>query len=301
MPVAARRCLVLVALGLGCAPVEDPCQAALSHLAACGDHRGAELLAADCDPELAKEVLDVDCSGASAMGKADGTDSEDGLAATWDRPEVGLLTRGSARGGCQGTLVAPQAVLTAAHCVSFATRTFGVTEGVTFDVRASPEAPVQSFVVAEAKSFGGSQDARAQDVALLRLADAVPAELATPAGIADEDPGSFGTVTYFFNPRSSCRRVDPPGVRLVREVFWWRSLWTCPGDSGGPIFAGALGDRGPVVRLVQGSYGVTLPAPGNGDMFGGPSGVPVELWPALSDPVAMRAQLVATLDAWSAE
>ena len=92
---------------------------------------------------------------------------------TRDRPEIGAITVGN--GFCTATLIRPDVLVTAAHCVGY-----GTAEGRDLGVfRVSGDRGDFSYTINahRAWSQGG---VNARDVALVRLATPVPASVAQP-------------------------------------------------------------------------------------------------------------------------
>jgi V8-like Glu-specific endopeptidase len=174
---------------------------------------------------------------------------------------------------CSGSLVAPDVVLTAGHCLSFGpalgTSAYVFPDGVT---------PSQYLATAYSvhPDFSLARAAYA-DVGVLLLGNAVidvaPVALAsrsprrrargTIVGFGDDGAGGsgvkrVGTVRLRRCPRA-IRRVGVLPGQLSTSVCWHakrRGNDTCPGDSGGPLLV-----DGAVLGVTSGGYGVA-PCPG---------------------------------------
>lgn len=183
--------------------------------------------------------------------------------------EVGLLSmNGSA---CTGTLIRPNVVMTAAHCVefqSFDARSFGqfvISGGASFDMDG-------------ARSF--AQDAGAADIALVHLSEAVPANVAQPARIAGQAPAA-GTQAALYGYGCGDRNNLQDAHQGQKQRYGFnignQTFNLCPGDSGGPSLIEATGE----VFQVNSAYNTV----GGDDIFG--------------DAVALSAQLNQLADTWS--
>lgn len=192
---------------------------------------------------------------------------------TFDRPEIGSINMGG--GFCTATLIRPNVVVTAAHCVDYQTREGG--QLGRFTVQRSAQSK-QEFTITAMISYsrGGVNQ---NDVALLKLSGAVPANVATPTSIAAAKPSNGELVSWY---GYGCGNRNTPGdgntYRKQRLVFnLQQSDNSCPGDSGGPT---VVGTNGGVFRVTSG-YAI----PG-GDIFG--------------DLISRRDQLNRQADEWSA-
>ncbi|HSO35710.1 MAG TPA: trypsin-like serine protease [Labilithrix sp.] len=144
---------------------------------------------------------------------------------------------------CTGTLVAPRAVLTSAHCFPHDKNgDLGTLKDATFVITPEGGGPkrifvLDSFYARDANVFGGG----ATDVALLHVTTAVPANLAAPIPIAARAPRKPERVYQLgYGCQSRSDPYNPAKNPLFGEKQMVSFLWgsdheeTCPGDSGGP-------------------------------------------------------------------
>ena len=146
---------------------------------------------------------------------------------TSEHPEVARLDLNGRL--CTGTLLRPNVVLTAAHCVDYRTG-LGIFGQVIFQAG-------QRYEVVGALSFSASSGA--QDIALLELKSFVPSEVASPASLASRLPASgeiANILGYGCNDRSSMGGGWVGRKQVYRFAVGQTSSHLCPGDSGGPVF-----------------------------------------------------------------
>ncbi len=181
----------------------------------------------------------------AACGEEDGlTDTEaldekirDGVV-TDERPEVGRI------GGCTATLVAPDVIITAAHCVGYGSRT---SPGSYNTFRVTNGGETRRYTVNRYRSF--SRGLGENDICLMSLSEMVPPEFATPAPIARETPAGGTSLTVY---GYGCTRIGGRGDGQKRRATFRegdRAQHVCPGDSGGPTFND---ETGAIARITSG-------------------------------------------------
>ncbi len=186
------------------------------------------------------------------------------------RPEIGFISSDE-HGSCTATLIAADVAITAAHCVDYQTRDeVGDYGWMGLDTATGCKA----YTIDRYWSLG--DDVGVDDLALVHLAEPVPASVATPATLAEARPARDADVTIF--GYGCLERANESGSFEKRSAgaTYQDSRRLCPGDSGGPV---TLGEKGAIVAINSGFY-----VRSGDDIF--------------ADPIRHRAALLAQVAAW---
>jgi hypothetical protein len=170
---------------------------------------------------------------------------------------VGILSSGTAPPGaatavCTGTLVAPDLVLTAGHCLpgDAAAVRFRPGWGAGGPPLAIPGAEVLRPPPTGAPALPGPLGALPQDVAILRLSAPVDGIRPLPLGPA---PGAFGRHAFraYDRGRPEAPRIDATcRVNLDRPPVWGLTCRVVSGNSGAPLLSLAAGGGWQVAAVL---------------------------------------------------
>lgn len=175
-------------------------------------------------------------------------------------PAVGLLVHDDPDPAndsvCSATLIEPQIVLTAAHCVTTRSAPYQKLDPMYFFVGAgasldpSTGVPQGSmFLVADIELPSGYSGAASADIAVVRLASAVSASVAEPMSLGASEPSSkqdvtivgFGMAKEGDKGTVGTRRQATSRISKVRSTTFdlpgasSSQGGSCGGDSGGPV------------------------------------------------------------------
>lgn len=165
----------------------------------------------------------IGCAPSAEDGLGRSGDTVVGGTITTEHPEIGYIS------GCTATLVAPDIVITAAHCLSYGSRTSAGSYG-SFTIERGGER--FRYTIQRYRSYGGTVGP--DDIALIGLSSAVPASVATPAPMAASSPARGARVTIYGYGCTTRGGSSDWRKRRYQHGYGDSTARLCPGDSGGP-------------------------------------------------------------------
>jgi V8-like Glu-specific endopeptidase len=164
------------------------------------------------------------------------------------RPSVGMLRVGTGAGACTGTLIAPDVVLTAAHCVAEPLSAFYLGNGVAENGRGREAflamRGIRVVRTEHHESWGPWSPLEGSDIALVWLAERVTDVTPSPVNRRAPTVGEYAiSVGFGYDENGYVHRKRSARERItaVKELDVQANAvtgHTGGGDSGGPLFFG---------------------------------------------------------------
>jgi protease YdgD len=178
------------------------------------------------------------------------------------------------KGYCSGSLIAPDLVLTAAHCVYDDAGALIAPDRITFSAGLRDGAFISQSGVARIAAHAGYKPAKRMtgdmirhDAALLKLSAPIPAAVASPFALASAEAEAglnVSVVSYGQGRDAALSWQRECGVTAAGQGLMAFDCDVTFGSSGAPVFARSMGQRARIVSVISAgssdtAYGMELP------------------------------------------